>query len=72
MKDTRWYMRRLQRYFDMHYGEYGDTAGYLVNPAPNQWKFCIDEIDAMVTLTCEENGVVTEKRVPIPKRFKVN
>lgn len=60
MKSTRWYMKYLQRYFDMHYGEYGDTAGWLVNPAPNKWQFIILELGLQVTLTCDDAGCVTE------------
>ena len=63
MKPTRWYMRYLQRYFDYHYGEYGDTAGWLVNPAPNKWQFIILELNLKVTLTCDDSGCVTENKV---------
>lgn len=63
MKSTRWYMKYLQRYFNQHYGEYGETAGWLVNPAPNQWQFYILELGLKVTLTCDDHGCVTEKAV---------
>ena len=62
MKSTRWYMRYLQRYFDKYFGEYGDTAGWLVNPAPNKWQFIILELNLKVTLTCDDYGRVREKR----------
>lgn len=65
MKPTRWYMKYLQRYFDMYYGEYGDTAGWLVNPAPNRWQFIILELGLKVTLTCDDHGNVTEEKVNI-------
>ena len=37
MKPTRYYMKYLQRYFDKCWGEYGNTAGWLVNSIPNKW-----------------------------------
>lgn len=61
MKSTRYYMKHLQRYFDLHYGEYGETAGWLVNPRPNQWQFVILELGFKVTLTCSDTGFVSEK-----------
>ena len=62
MKPTRYYMRHLQRYFDKHWGEYGDTAGWLVNPAPNKWQFIVLELGLKVTLRCTDNGFVVESR----------
>lgn len=65
MKSTRWYMKYLQRYFDKYFSEYGDTAGWLVNPAPNVWQFIILELGLKITLTCDDQGQVDEKRVRI-------
>lgn len=65
MHPTKWYMNKLQRYFDEHYGEYGDTAGWLVNPANNIWQFVIVDLDIKVTLICDEVGLVFEKREPL-------
>ena len=62
MKSTRWYMKYLQKYFDAHYGEYADSAGWLVNPAPNKWQFIILELNRKVTLTCDDSGHVTEEK----------
>lgn len=62
MKPTRYYMKYLQRYFDRCWGEYGDTAGWLVNPAPNTWQFIVLELGLKVTLKCTDNGFVTESR----------
>lgn len=62
MKSTRHYMKHLQKYFDKYWGEFGDTAGWLVNPAPNTWLFVIEDLGLKVTLTCRDNGSVVEKR----------
>ena len=64
-KHTRFYMKCLQKYFDEFYEDYGDTAGWLVNPAPNKWQFIILELGLKVTLTCDDNGRVTETKMNI-------
>ena len=60
MRKTRFYMRFLQKYFDTHYGEYGETAGWMINPAPNKWQFVVVELGLKITLTCDDDGRVTE------------
>lgn len=60
MKDEKWYDSRLNKYFEKNYGEYSDTAGWFPNPAVNQWLFVILEIGLKITLTCDDNGNVTE------------
>lgn len=60
MKSTRFYMKHLQRYFDKYWSEYGDDAGWLVNPTPNTWQFVIEELGVKVILVCSDIGVVTE------------
>lgn len=55
-------MKYLQKYFDNNWGEFGDMAGWLVNPAPNKWQFIIEDLGLKVTLTCNDNGSVVEKR----------
>jgi hypothetical protein len=62
MKTSKYYMARLQKYFDNYWGAYGDSAGWLTNPKPNQWVFIIEGLGLKVTLTCNDNGRVTEKR----------
>jgi len=57
-----YYSRYLQRYFDEHFREYDETALWHVDPAPNKWKFVIRELGQVITLTCDNNGVVTEER----------
>ena len=68
MRSVRWCMKHLQKYFDKHYGEYSESAGWLVNPANNQWKFIILELGVVVTLTCDDFGYVTEEKEPIKQR----
>lgn len=55
-------MDRLQKYFDKYWSAYGDDAGWLVNPKPNQWIFIVDGLGLKVTLICNDNGRVTERR----------
>lgn len=61
-KTSRYYMERLQKYFDNYWGAYGDSAGWLVNPKPNQWQFIIMDLGLKITLTCNDNGRVSERR----------
>lgn len=56
-----WYRKRLQKYFDEHYGIYEYVAEFFVNPAPNQWKFNIPGRGLTITLTCNYLGDVTEE-----------
>lgn len=67
MRSETWYNRKLQKYFDEHYVEYEETAGYYVNPSINVWKFEIPEKGIKVTLTCEDNGNIIENIYRIPK-----
>lgn len=62
MKTSRYYMSHLQKYFDKYWGAYGDTAGWLVNPKPNQWLFIVSDLGLKVILTCNDNGRVSERR----------
>lgn len=62
MHRHRWYMTRLARYCEEHYGQYEDTAEFYPDPADNQWLFDIPELDIRVKLTCHESGMVTEER----------
>lgn len=57
-----WYERKLQRYFDRYWIEFGDDAEFYVNPAPNKWKFLIRELGLSVELTCNDIGIIREKR----------
>lgn len=61
-KTSRYYMGRLQKYFDNYWSAYGDSAGWLVNPKPNQWQFIIMDLGLKITLTCNDNGRVSERR----------
>jgi hypothetical protein len=56
------YQTRLQRYFDKYYKPYEETAEWYVNPADNKWRFQIPELRLIITLTCNEQGTVTETR----------
>lgn len=56
------YDRRLQRYFDKHYGQFDETAEWFVDHAPNEWKFFIPELEQVVTLICSSStGEIVEK-----------
>lgn len=56
------YYQFLDRYFNKHFGEYDETVLWYVDPAINKWKFMIRELGQVITLTCDNNGVVTEER----------
>lgn len=60
-----WYNNKLQKYFDNHYGKYEYDIEWFVNPAENIWRFIVPEYQIQVILTCDERGIVTEKRLPI-------
>lgn len=62
MKTSKYYMSRLQKYFDTYWGAYGDSAGWLVNSKPNQWIFVVEGLGLKITLTCNDNGRVSENR----------
>lgn len=55
------YQRRLERYFDKHYGEYADSAEWYPDISKNQWMFDIPELRKRVTLTCGADGKVEER-----------
>lgn len=59
--NEKWYQRRLAKYFTENYESLEDTAEFATDPAPNQWCFYIREVNAIVTLTCCEDGTVTDK-----------
>ena len=61
-KTSKYYMSRLQKYFDNYWGAYGESAGWLANPKPNQWQFIIIDLGLKVTLICNDNGRVAERR----------
>lgn len=58
MKTERFYQNHLRKYFDKHFSEYEDTVEYFVDPAPNQWKFTVPELDETIILVCEDSGKV--------------
>lgn len=58
MKTEQFYHSHLQKYFDKHFEQYKDTIEYFVDPAPNQWKFYIPELEITVFLVCDDNGKV--------------
>lgn len=57
------YHTRLKRYFDEHYGDYEETAEWYVDPDINTWKFKISELEVIITLICNDQGVVIERRI---------
>ena len=58
MKTERFYQNHLQKYFDKHFKEYENTIEYFVDPALNQWKFTVPELDETIILVCEDSGKV--------------
>lgn len=54
------YNRRLQTYFNKHYGEYKDEVEWYVDPAPNQWKFKIPSLGLIILLVCNDHGAVSK------------
>ena len=62
MRTDGFYARRLQAYFDRHYGQYDESAEWFTDVAANQWKFRIPELKRVVTLICDDNGRVSEGR----------
>ena len=61
MRTEKWHQRRLAKYFTEHYEIYEDTAEFWNDPEPNQWLFDISELNIRVLLTCDEQGMVTER-----------
>ena len=55
-----WYIRRLEEYFEDHYWKYSDTVEWFPNPGPDTWKFRIPELDAEITISCDETGKIRE------------
>lgn len=64
-KTERFYRNKLQKHFNKRFLNYADTTEYYVDPDINIWKFDIPELRITVTLTCDNDGVVTETRKPI-------
>ena len=62
MKQKVNYIKHLQRYFDAYYGKYEESAEWEVDPAVNQWEVIIRELGIRVTLTCDDNGRISEER----------
>ena len=61
-RTDRFYRNKLQQYFNKKFLNYADVAEYYVDPEINIWKFIIRELGIEVTLTCDNDGAVTEKR----------
>lgn len=61
MKSEKWYATRLLAFCVENYSEYEDSMEWYVNPAPNQWKFRIPELDKTCLITCDDNGIVKEE-----------
>ena len=64
-RTAKFYRKHLGRYFDMHYGEYENTVMWSVDPTLKQWRFHIPELNKVVTLTCDDFGVVTEQHTNV-------
>lgn len=54
--------RRLQLYFDKHYGQFSNTIKWFADHAPNERKFFIPELEQIVTLICNSStGEIMER-----------
>ena len=62
MKHEWWYIKRLQKYVNKHYGEYDESIEWYANPLPNQWRFVIPELELTILLTCDDEGEIVEER----------
>ena len=62
LRTERFYRNKLQQYFNKRYLDYADVDEYYVDPDINVWKFDIYELGVEITLTCDNDGVVTETR----------
>lgn len=60
MKTEKWYHKRLHEYFMEHYGDHECDAVWFVNPAPNKWECYLPVPSVTITLTCDDNGKITE------------
>lgn len=58
----KWYQRRLAKYFEDHYVFADDTVEFYPDPTDNQWLFELPDSDALIKLTCQEDGTVVENR----------
>jgi hypothetical protein len=61
LKTKRYYEGVLRAYYYSYYGMYEEDTEFYVNPALNKWKFYIPPLDVIVTLTCDDEGEVTEE-----------
>ena len=61
-RTERFYHNKLQQYFNRKYLNYADVAEYYIDPDINIWKFIIRELGVVVTLTCDNDGHIEEKR----------
>ena len=57
----KWYQRRLAKYFNDHYHAIEDEAEFYTDPDYNQWQFLIPKARLVITLTCHDDGSVSEK-----------
>ena len=62
MKPDKFYQSYLERYFNERYGAFEDTIEFFNDPAPNAWSFYIPDINYTATITCDDNGIVTERK----------
>ena len=55
------YTRRLQKYFDKHYSQYGNNINWFVTIYPYKWQFIVINLGCLVTLTCTNLGKIVEE-----------
>lgn len=61
---------RLNAAFNADYQQYEQTASFFPIDEDNVWKFVIDELNQIITLTCDEQtGQVSSETVTIGKAY---
>lgn len=63
LKPERYYEGILSGYYCSYYGAYEEETEFYVNPTPNKWKFYIPSLGMIVTLVCDDEGEITERRL---------
>lgn len=60
--------KKLNERFIQKYAQYEKTVEWFVNPAPNAWKFDIQELKVRIIMTCDDVGNITESLIYLKRR----
>lgn len=63
-----WYEKHLEAYFKEHYIFHERVIERAVSSEPNKLIFNIPVVNIRIILTCDDGGIVTEKRLPMERR----